>query len=318
MLKSISLLAFGFTHFLVIIVIVLIIVLLIFYLRIHLDKKEIRELKESGLANFKEGNLDSFNPELSLNEQADLLPYNNRFEFPYEKLLLKEQLGSGAFGVVYKAIAQGLIANEKESVVAVKSISKLASNDKLKALVVEMKIMMHLGQHLNIVNLLGAVTKNITKREFFVITEYCCFGDLETFLKKHREEFKHEVVGEKHEKQRYINVPTQKFDQNITNLTPNLDVNGLISWSYQIACGMKYLASKKVLHGDLAARNVLLCENSVVKICDFGLAKSLYKGYDYLRNEDALVPYKWLAIESLVDNIFSVYSDIWAYGKNCE
>lgn len=44
---------------------------------------------------------------------------------------------------------------------------------------------------------------------------------------------------------------------------------------------MDYLASRKVLHGDLAARNILLCDGNVVKICDFGLARSMYKTGDY-------------------------------------
>lgn len=35
----------------------------------------------------------------------------------------------------------------------------------MRALVTELKIMVHLGQHLNVVNLLGAVTKNIVKRK---------------------------------------------------------------------------------------------------------------------------------------------------------
>lgn len=55
----------------------------------------------------------------------------------------------------------------------------------------------------------------------------------------------------------------------------------LISWAFQVARGMDYLASRKVLHGDLAARNILLCEDNVVKICDFGLARSMYRGDNY-------------------------------------
>ena len=54
-----------------------------------------------------------------------------------------------------------------------------------------------------------------------------------------------------------------------------------ISRSFQIARGMDYLVSKKVLHGDLAARNVLLADDGVVKVADFGLARQLYNDYDY-------------------------------------
>jgi FMS-like tyrosine kinase 1 len=53
----------------------------------------------------------------------------------------------------------------------------------------------------------------------------------------------------------------------------------LVCWAFQIARGMDYLSSRKVLHGDLAARNVLLCDNNVVKICDFGLARRFFLQY---------------------------------------
>ena len=51
----------------------------------------------------------------------------------------------------------------------------------------------------------------------------------------------------------------------------------LISWSLQIAHGMDYLGSKKVLHGDFAARNVLLAYDGIVKVADFGLARQLQR-----------------------------------------
>lgn len=55
----------------------------------------------------------------------------------------------------------------------------------------------------------------------------------------------------------------------------SVNTTDFIKWSFQIASGMNYLTKRKVLHGDLAARNILLCNNNVIKICDFGLARSL-------------------------------------------
>ena len=40
-------------------------------------------------------------------------------------------------------------------------------------------------------------------------------------------------------------------------------------------CGLKYLHSADVLHRDLKPANVLINEDCTVKICDFGLARSV-------------------------------------------
>ena len=45
----------------------------------------------------------------------------------------------------------------------------------------------------------------------------------------------------------------------------------------QIAQGMAFLSKLKFIHGDLAARNVLVGEGLVCKISDFGLANDVYK-----------------------------------------
>lgn len=134
-------------------------------IRYRKERKRHLALKKAGLANFVEGAVEQINPALSLDEQAELLPYDRDFEFPRDKLKLGKQLGAGAFGVVLKGEAQGIRNGEPVSTVAVKMVKRTADAEVVRALVSELKIMVHLGQHLNVVNLLGAVTKNIAKRK---------------------------------------------------------------------------------------------------------------------------------------------------------
>nr|XP_036222266.1 vascular endothelial growth factor receptor 1 isoform X12 [Bactrocera oleae] len=359
---------------------------LVIYLcvRVMRERKRLRDYKAAGLANFEDGALEHINPALTLDEQADLLPYDRAFEFPREKLKLGKQLGAGAFGVVLKAHAEGIRPDEKETVVAVKMVKRIADNEVMRALVTELKILVHLGPNLNVVNLLGAVTKNIAKRELMVIVEYCRYGNVQNFLLRNRKRFINQINPETDKidptitKQRFSDnfelnrnsdedprsgtragrpnstgylrqsdlyeghVDSCATEQTVMTTIPEDDDNvlsnnsvqpawrsnykpdsteamtittiQLVSWAFQVARAMDYLSSRKVLHGDLAARNILLCENNVVKICDFGLARSMYKSENYKKQGEAPLPIKWLALESLSDHIFSTYTDVWSFG----
>lgn len=82
--------------------------------------------------------------------------------------------------MVYKAEARGIVNAEETTPVAVKMVKKTADNLYIKALASELKIMVHLGKHVNIVNLLGACTKNVAKRKFRLpynttVPSYCTF-----------------------------------------------------------------------------------------------------------------------------------------------
>jgi serine/threonine protein kinase len=66
----------------------------------------------------------------------------------------------------------------------------------------------------------------------------------------------------------------------------------------------------QLIHRDLAARNVLLAEDNIVKICDFGLAKDVYKYDNYVKKNDGPLPIKWMAIESIRDKVFTSKSDV--------
>ena len=131
--------------------------------------------------------IDHYRP---LEEQTRHLPYDNRWEFPRERLKLSlilsnvsllnlkfnykesitsytgNELGSGAFGRVVKGEAIGLKPGEPVTTVAVKMVRSTADAEAaLFSLVGELKIMIHLGSHPNVVNLMGACT-DISKGRF--------------------------------------------------------------------------------------------------------------------------------------------------------
>ncbi|CAL4117729.1 unnamed protein product, partial [Meganyctiphanes norvegica] len=99
-----------------------------------------------------------------------------------------------------------------------------------------------------------------------------------------------------------------------TNEGQRLCTLDLLSWIFQIARGMDYLSFRKVLHQDLAARNILLVNNSIVKISDFGLAREVYKNDQYLKKGKGPVPIKWIALEGILHGRFTSKSDVWSLG----
>lgn len=48
-----------------------------------------------------------------------------------------------------------------------------------------------------------------------------------------------------------------------------------------------------------------------MKIGDFGLARDIYRNDYYHKAGEGLLPVRWMAPESLVDNIYTAHSDIW-------
>ena len=78
---------------------------------------------------------------------------------------------------------------------------------------------------------------------------------------------------------------------------------------------MEFLGSRNIYHGDLAARNVLLTDQLVAKVSDFGLSKRLYQSIHSGYGENGMrLPIKWLALEVLMHGNATIKSDVWSYG----
>lgn len=221
------------------------------------------------------------------------LPVDSAWELPREHLTLGNTLGEGAFGKVVRAQTNtgkpGI-----PCVVAVKMLKEGHTDAEMMDLVSEMEMMKMIGKHVNIINLLGACTQG---GPLYVVVEFAPHGNLRDFLRDHRPSSGYEpTIGQEPKEKKTL---TQK---------------DLVSFAYQVARGMEYLASRRCIHRDLAARNVLVSDEYVLKIADFGLARDIHCHDYYRKTTDGRLPVKWMAPEALFHRVYTTQSDVWSYG----
>ncbi|KXJ23083.1 Fibroblast growth factor receptor 3 [Exaiptasia diaphana] len=219
------------------------------------------------------------------------LALDEEWELDRSLITLVDTLGEGAFGRVMKADAIGLKNMPYSSYVAVKMLKEDATEHELADLISEMEVMKTIGQHKNIINLIGACTQD---GPLFVVVEYAKFGNLRQFLRDRR--------------------PVPDYMEVSSEPREKLHLSDLVSFAYQVSRGMEYLESKKCIHRDLAARNVLVAEDHVIKIADFGLARDVHNIDYYRKTTDGRLPVKWMALEALFDRVYTAQSDVWAFG----
>lgn len=195
-------------------------------------------------------------------------------------------LGRGQFGLVELA---NVTINGETTKCAVKMIRGRGTHEDERELFEELQMLYQIPDHPNVVSLLGGCME--IDSPLYVVVEYCANGSLLKFLHKYRN------------CQEYINIKS-----------PTLDFWWKINRGIEICEGMAFLAYKQIIHRDLAARNILLDENEVAKISDFGMAKDVYLRGLYVKETAGFLPVRWMAIEAIEASMYTIKSDMWSFG----
>nr|XP_029521268.1 mitogen-activated protein kinase 15-like [Oncorhynchus nerka] len=153
------------------------------------------------------------------------------------KYEIQRRLGKGAYGIVWKAVDR-----QTGEVVAVKKIFDAFRNrTDAQRTFREIMFLQEFGDHANIIKLLNVIRAQ-NDNDIYLVFEYMD-TDLHAVIKKGN------LLKDIHK--RYV--------------------------MHQLLKATKYMHSGNVIHRDQKPSNILLDTDCFVKLCDFGLARSLYQ-----------------------------------------
>uniref|UniRef100_A0A671T2J7 Tyrosine-protein kinase receptor Tie-1 n=1 Tax=Sinocyclocheilus anshuiensis TaxID=1608454 RepID=A0A671T2J7_9TELE len=205
----------------------------------------------------------------------------------WEDIRFEDVIGEGNFGQVIKAMVK------KDGIkmsAAIKMLKEFASENDHRDFAGELEVLCKLGQHPNIINLIGACEN---RGYLYIAIEYAPYGNLLDFLRKSRVLETDPAFAKEH------------------GTASTLTSQQLLQFAADVATGMHYLSDKQFIHRDLAARNVLVGESLVAKIADFGLSRGEEV---YVKKTMGRLPVRWMAMESLNYSVYTTKSDVWSFG----
>ncbi|XP_076870942.1 tyrosine-protein kinase receptor Tie-1 isoform X2 [Brachyhypopomus gauderio] len=205
----------------------------------------------------------------------------------WEDIKFEDVIGEGNFGQVIKAMIK---KDGTKMSAAIKMLKEFASENDHRDFAGELEVLCKLGQHPNIINLLGACEN---RGYLYIAIEYAPYGNLLDFLRKSRVLETDPAFAKEH------------------GTSSTLTAQQLLQFAVDVATGMHYLSDKQFIHRDLAARNVLVGENLTAKIADFGLSRGEEV---YVKKTMGRLPVRWMAIESLNYSVYTTKSDVWSFG----
>jgi serine/threonine protein kinase len=201
------------------------------------------------------------------------------------------QLGDGRFGVIsVVTVAKSSGRHGRAGSAVAKFCGAGADYDRDQAILFAAETFLAGAlHHPNILPIVGAALHTIP---MLVLTEHMVNGDLKSYLRACRSTSK--TAKEK------------------------LRPAELMAIGASITAGCEYLESRKVVHRALMSSNVLVGEDHTdVKLTGFGSLREVLRADEYVKTSDTKdtdLDIRFMAIESFTDNIFSVKSDVWAFG----
>ncbi|XP_060769413.1 tyrosine-protein kinase receptor Tie-2 isoform X1 [Neoarius graeffei] len=240
-----------------------------------------RRMREEPVVQFSSGSLTT---QKKVTSSTQAVPYPM---LEWSDIKFQDVIGEGNFGQVLKARIKkdGLRMDA-----AIKRMKEYASKDDHRDFAGELEVLCKLGHHPNIINLLGACEH---RGYLYLAIEYAPHGNLLDFLRKSRV------------------LETDPAFAIANSTASTLSSQQLLHFAADVARGMDYLSQKQFIHRDLAARNILVGENFVAKIADFGLSRGQEV---YVKKTMGRLPVRWMAIESLNYSVYTTNSDVWSYG----
>lgn len=206
-------------------------------------------------------------------EDTYTMPSTRDYEIQRERIELGRCIGEGQFGDVHQGV---YVSPENPALAVAIKTCKNCTSDSVREKFLQEALTMRQFDHPHIVKLIGVITEN----PVWIIMELCTLGELRSFLQ------------------------VRKY---------NLDLASLILYAYQLSTALAYLESKRFVHRDIAARNVLVSSNDCVKLGDFGLSRYM-EDSTYYKASKGKLPIKWMAPESINFRRFTSASDVWMFG----
>ncbi|TDL20335.1 kinase-like protein [Rickenella mellea] len=97
----------------------------------------------------------------------------------------------------------------------------------------------------------------------------------------------------------------------------------IVPYFLQIASGLLYLHKLDMVHGDIRAGNVLVSNEGIAKISDFGLSRRTFGDLNVVTSDNVPGTLRWMAVEYFRGEIEGSFpeqprmtkeSDVWAFG----